>query len=220
MHGADPAKKRQCRVPLAPGDEYRARLARRRALHDTLSARDARLSSLRLATFGAAVLVAVLAWRDLLSVWWLAAPAALFAVLIQRHDRVVRARDAAARAVAFYERGLARIDDRWAGRGEPGERFRDDRHVYANDLDLFGSGSLFELLSIVRTRAGEETLAEWLGHPAAGDTVRARQQAIDELTPALDLREALALAGADRVVAPAGVGRAATELLARPRAAR
>ena len=35
-----------------------------------------------------------------------------------------------------------RLEDRWAGTGEPGERFRDDRHVYANDLDLFGRGSL------------------------------------------------------------------------------
>ena len=37
------------------------------------------------------------------------------AVLIQRHDRVVRAREATARAMAFYERGLARIEDRWIG---------------------------------------------------------------------------------------------------------
>ena len=45
------------------------------------------------------------------------------------------------------------------GTGEPGDRFRDDHHVYANDLDLFGRGSLFELLSLARTRTGEETLA-------------------------------------------------------------
>jgi hypothetical protein len=110
---------------------------------------------------------------------------------------VITRRDAAARAVAFYERGLARIEDRWMGGGEPGERFRDDDHPYANDLDLFGTGSLFELLSIARTRAGEETLARWLKSFAGADTVRARQHAVEEMAPRLDLRESLALAGTD-----------------------
>ena len=99
--------------------------------------------------------------------WWLLAPLLALAVLIQRHDRVVRARDAAARAVAFYERGLARIEDRWIGTGTPGERFIDDRHLYANDLDLFGRGSLFELLAIARTHAGQDALAAWLQAPAS-----------------------------------------------------
>jgi hypothetical protein len=184
-------------VPIAPGDEYRSRLALRRASHDTLNARDARLSAARLVTFAAAAAIAIAAWTGLLPWWWLTIPVVAFGILIQRHDTVIRARDAAARAIVFYERGLARIEDRWIGSGEAGERFRDDRHLYANDLDLFGPGSLFELLSIARTRAGEETLAGWLKQPAPPDAVRARQQAVEELTPALDLREALALAGTD-----------------------
>ena len=68
---------------------------------------------------------------------------------------------------------------------------------YANDLDLFGRGSLFELLSIARTRAGEETLASWLKAPASPDQIAGRHAAVAELTPALDLREALSLAGSD-----------------------
>ena len=99
--------------------------------------------------------------------------------------------------MAFYERGMARIEDRWPGTGEPGDRFRDDRHQYANDLDLFGRGSLFELLSIARTRAGEDTLSAWLTHPADPTEIGERRQAVTELTPAADLREALAMAGAD-----------------------
>ena len=67
-------------------------------------------------------------------------------------------------SIRFYERGLGRIEDRWIGTGETGERFRSDDHPYANDLDLFGRGSLFQLLSIARTRPGEERLASWLTH--------------------------------------------------------
>jgi hypothetical protein len=151
----------------------------------------------RLATFAAAVAVLVAAFLDLLSYWALLVPIAPFVVLVYQHDRVIRALEDAARAIAFYERGLARIEDRWAGTGESGERFRDDRHLYANDLDLFGSGSLFELLSIARTRAGEEALASWLTAPAVPDEIAARQLAVTELTAALDLREMLGRIGVE-----------------------
>ena len=141
--------------------------------------------------------LAVLGWRAGLSFWWVAIPVAIFPWLVRRHDRVVRGRAAAMRGMAFYERGLARLEDKWVGTGETGERFRDDHHVYANDLDLFGRGSLFELLSLARTRTGEETLARWLTSPADASEIRMRQEAVDELSAALDLRERLALSGAD-----------------------
>ena len=184
-------------VPTPSGDEYRARLDQRRAALQSHNRLDARYSAARLMVFVAGVVLAVAWWRGMAAPWFLALPVVAFAVLMQRHDRMIRARDAATRAIAFYERGLARIEDRWSGTGEPGDRFRDDRHLYANDLDLFGRGSLFEMLSLARTRAGEETLASWLKTASPADEIRTRQQAIDELTPALDLREALALAGAD-----------------------
>src|SRR5690242_7458275 len=120
-------------------------------------ARDARLSYARLAVFGAGVLLAWLVFsRGAVHGASLVVPVVAFVLLVRRHDEVIDQRDAAGRAIVFYERGLARIEDRWVGGGEPGTRFRTDDHPYANDLDLFGEGSLFELLSIARTRAGEE----------------------------------------------------------------
>ena len=129
--------------------------------------------------------------------WWLIAPVAAFLALLVYHDRVLRARELASRAVRYYERGLARIEDRWAGTGETGDRFRDAAHPYAEDLDLFGKGGLFELLSTARTRAGEDTLARWLLQSAAPETVLERQGGVAELAPKLDLREDLALLGED-----------------------
>ena len=181
----------------APSAEYRARLVARRETHSRLTRIDARFSHARLAVFGAGLLFALAASRGWISHWWLALPVVTFGVLVAKHDRVARAREAAARAIAFYERGLARIEDRWAGTGDTGERFRDTGHLYAQDLDLFGPASLFELLSIARTQAGEETLARWLLAPADTRAILARQQATDDLAPRLDLREALSLAGID-----------------------
>ena len=177
--------------------EYAARIAARTATRDTLTASDARFAHARLAVVAGTVVLAVAIWRGALGAWWLLLPVALFAWLMQRHDRVLRARDEASRGIEFYQRGVARIEDRWRGSGEPGERFRDDRHVYANDLDLFGSGSLFELLSQARTRLGEELLARWLTSPADRAEIQARQDAVQELSGALDLREQLAVTGAN-----------------------
>jgi hypothetical protein len=174
-----------------------ARLETRRAARDRLTGDDARFAHARLATFVSAVVLALLVWRFSVTGWWLLAPAVLFMWLVRRHDQVLRSRDAARSGIVFYERALARLEDRWAGTGEPGERFRDDGHVYATDLDLFGRGSLFELLSLARTRAGEEALAGWLTSPADASEILARQHAVEELSSALDLREQLALAGAD-----------------------
>ena len=111
-----------------------------------MTAADARFA---LATFTAGALLAALAWYSLVTFWLLLAPLAAFLWLAHGHVRALRAREVASRGIEFYERGVARLEDRWAGTGEPGERFRDDCHVYANDLDLFGRGSLFELLSLL-----------------------------------------------------------------------
>jgi hypothetical protein len=104
-------------VSRSPADEYRARLEARGATLAALNASELRFSQARLGTFGLLVLVAVFAWLEALSAFWLILPVVGLAVLIQRHDRVIRARDATARAIAFYERGLARIEDRWVGGG-------------------------------------------------------------------------------------------------------
>ena len=184
-------------MPPAAPQEYRTRLDARRSTRDALTRTDLRLANARIATFFSAVVVAALAWRDAMSFWWLLAPAVVFLWLIEHHDRILKTRERASRGIGFYERGLARLDDRWIGTGESGDRFRDDSHVYANDLDLFGRGSLFELLSLARTRAGEARLAGWLTMAADAAETRARQAAVEELAPALDLRERLALSGAD-----------------------
>ncbi len=128
------------------------------------------------------------------------APLILFVFIAAYHSRILRARDLAKRAMAFYHNGLARIEDRWAGTGQTGERFNDPHHVYAADLDLFGKASLFELLSTARTRMGEETLAKWLLTPSAVDQIEERHAAVRELRNQLDLREDLAILGEDASV--------------------
>lgn len=173
--------------------DYRSRLEQRNTAVADLDRRHAQLGYARLVLFGLAiVLVASIGWTG--ATWFLPLAAA-FIGLVFYHSRVLNQLDRARRAAAFYERGLARIEDRWAGSGETGERYRSESHLYADDLDIFGSGGLFELLSTPRTRAGESTLAAWLLGPAPVAEIQGRQAAVLELSPRLDLREDLAVLG-------------------------
>lgn len=182
-------------VPPSPAEVYRARLTDRTAVVAALDRRHDRLATSRLLVAGLAAGIGWGAFSGLWSWWWLALPAVIFGVLAVVHDRVLTARDGARRAVGVYERGLARLDDRWSGTGATGASYPPADHPYAADLDLFGDGSLFQLLSASRLHAGEETLAGWLLAPAPHDAIAARQAAVDDLRPRVDLRERLALTG-------------------------
>ena len=181
-----------------PLDEYRARADRWRIQHTKSEHRSRQLGNARLATGLAAVAIAALAiGAGVLSPWWLLLPLLVFILLAILHDRADKQRDSALRGTAYYDRALARMENRWIGKGHQGEAFRDPKHLYADDLDLLGPGSAFELLSTSRTATGDRMLAEWLLAPAPPEVVKARQAAVTELRERLDLREDIALMGED-----------------------
>lgn len=181
-----------------PAEEYRRRLEVRKGQAAALARQHEHIGNARLLMV---VVTLAVAWVALhlhwLSAWWLSVPLAAFAALVTWHYRVQRARSQAERAVSFYRHGLARIEDGWEGEGESGERLDDLQHVYASDLDLFGHGSLFQLLCSARTRMGEETLAQWLLAPATTERIRERHACVSDLRGRIDLREQLAILGED-----------------------
>jgi MutS domain V len=180
-------------VPLA---EYQRRLAERRLVAMREQKLFRSVGNARLATGIIGLGMCFFVFGEvLISFWWLGIPLVLFFILVVVHARVVERLERANRAVLFYERGLERLENRWMGKGETGDRFRNPAHLYEDDLDIFGKGSLFELLSTARTRSGEDALAQWLLAPAARDDAAARQEAVLELQPGLDLREELAVLG-------------------------
>lgn len=180
----------------SPRDTYSARLE---AAKRTQSGNERRHARFGYAKLGAAIAaVAVTFWalyRPAVSIGWVAIPVAAFVWLAIAHERLIQAMRRCTRVMNFYERALARLENRWSGAGETGERYLDSGHPYARDLDLFGKGALFDLLCTARTRQGEECLAHWLLAPAAPKEVKARQAAVDELRDRLNLREDLAVLG-------------------------
>jgi hypothetical protein len=198
--------------------EYTRRLNQRKALAEQLQRRHFWLGNVRIAVFAGIVALAwIIGKMGRPSVYWLVALIALFIGLVVAHRQVVRAMTLARRAAGIYTRGLARMEDRWAGTGDTGDEFgaefKDPLHLYAEDLDILGPASLFQLLSTARTNMGRQRLAQWLLNHAEVEEVRQRQLAVAELKDKLDLREDLSVTGeSERIAAhPEALARWARE---------
>ena len=180
----------------AAAEIHRERLEARRASAEAATRAARRISNARLASFVLGLGVAWLALAErVLSPLSLVFFGAVFLGLVLAHDAARRRRVSAERAHEHHAQALARMEHRFASPERTGERYLDAEHPYALHLDLFGRGSLFELLSRAQTRAGEDRLAAWLLAPATPDVLRARHAAVEELRARLDLREDLAVLG-------------------------
>lgn len=179
---------------------YDDRLAELRAALGALEARSARISTLRGLTFVAAAgLFAVRIFQPVPAfVWALAgAFAAAFVALVVAHAVLVTRAASLELRVTLLERGKLRIAGELAGLPDKGERFLVPSHAYAADLDVFGTSSLFQLVSATETGAGQTVLARWLSYPADAQEIAARQEAARELLAAPRFREDLMAAAAE-----------------------
>ena len=188
-----------------PRAEYDRRLAVWRGRIADLDRRHLYYSNSRLAL---ACVGAVLLWmafvRWSISPFWPIGAWLAFGALAVAHARLLHRLERARSAERVYLRGLDRLNGSWPGKGRDGLPFLDN-HPYARDLDLFGRGSLFELLNTARTEIGEATLADWLRAPAPLTDVAARQAAVDELRPMLDFREDIAVLAGESPVGRTGL---------------
>lgn len=177
---------------------YRERLGERERASALRKGKVALVSYARLATFVAGIALLWFIWEREPRSWpFLLVPLALFGALLAIHLRLYDALTRVERAARFYRRGIERLEGAWQGKGRTGDRFLERDHPYARDIDLFGKGSLFELLDITVSPWGTKTLASWLKHPATLEEVRLRQQAVSELRPLVDLRDRVASEPAD-----------------------
>ncbi len=180
-----------------PQAAYEIRVEARRAELRLLEERDRRLSLARAVVAAAALIALIITASRPIAVVGLGLAAVVFIALVIIHEKLARRLSRARRRVAFYEAALARTRGEWLGKGEAGTEFLDPAHPNAIDLDLFGRGSLFELLCTARTHAGQERLATWLRHGSSVAELRERQRAVAEIAPRIDLREDLAVLGAE-----------------------
>jgi hypothetical protein len=173
-----------------PESEYGRRLSERKRQLASIKSLHQRLWMYLIVAGLAGIFIAWAALSlHLVTALWILLPSVVGLSVIQSLTKNTRDHGRVQRIVHFYDLGLLRLRHEWQGRGIDGNEFLPGNHIYASDLDLFGQGSLFELLCTARTGVGRAMLANWLLHPAECARAGERQVAVSELRDTLDLRE-------------------------------
>lgn len=189
-------------VERGPSEHYRLRIEELERDLAQFYERERLIAYLRLATFAVFVVVAWFAFvSGKISGWWTIFPLGCFVLLIIVHDQASKRRQITERRAEHNRRGLARLGREWDQTYEGGSRFVTPEHPYAADLDLFGAASLFALISVARTRAGESVLADWLLRASIREELTLRHGSMRELQARVELRESVSALGAGSGVA-------------------
>jgi len=119
-----------------------------------------------------------------------------FIVLVVRHARVIDAEEREERWVRVNLDAAKRVErGAWYQLPQTGEQFRNARHPYTDDLDIFGVGSLFQRICVAQTQIGYTRLCEWLSGETPPPDLEQRQEAIRTLGPQLEFRQELEVLG-------------------------
>src|SRR5689334_8940278 len=180
-------------------DEYQRKINDCERQLTARSRQDVWLGRLRVATFLPALALAGYGiFHYAASPGWLIAAAPLFvafAVVVRVHEQVLRGTAELRQRLEINETQVARLDRRWDLLPVTNVEVPPKYEAVANDLDLFGHASLYQLTSQTHTPFGRDTLRDWLLVPAAPPEIIDRQQAVKFLAPSADVREEICLRG-------------------------
>lgn len=182
-----------------PRAEYEARRGLALSEDERLDGRSALFGHARVVVVIAAIVVAVRAGSGDAGQPWNAhlGFVLLFVLLLVPQVVIDRRRARARRRAAFYAHALDRLDGKWRAFPSTGTTLADTDHAYARDLDVIGTGSLFQLVDTTRTTQGEQTLGGWLLRPSPVEEVKTRVASVRALVSELDARERVAVPEAE-----------------------
>ncbi|WP_026882665.1 MutS-related protein [Clostridium akagii] len=96
------------------------------------------------------------------------------------------------RLLLINDKYMKRIAGTWTEFEDNGEAFKDLQHPYSNDLDIFGSNSLFQLINTTKTFLGRNKLVSLLKSPELStESIKKRQSAVKELSGKIEFCENL-----------------------------
>lgn len=115
---------------------------------------------------------------------------ALFLVLMKLNQKIAWDKNFSKNLIRINKEELAFLN-REEVAFDTGITYQDDTHAYAADLDLFGRKSLYQYLNRTGTQMGKDRLAQLMLHLQAQENIKANQEAVKELQPAIDWRQEL-----------------------------
>ncbi len=132
---------------------------------------------------GAILLFQVVQTEDvLLTLCSFIATVLLFLTLVLFQSKTTAKKIAIERFLGINKNELAVAEDIKQNVYDSGQANIDDQHIYTSDLDIFGKGSIYQMINRCSTLNGNKLLATWLSEPAAKIEIENRQLFVQELS--------------------------------------
>ena len=111
-----------------------------------------------------------------------------FAFLVKKHNKLIIQSEKNKQLIQIYQNELNTLST--PNIFGDGEKYKNPKHEYSSDLDVFGKFSLFNILNRTVTVQGEKILSDWLlstSHPK--QSILERQEIIKELAEKKKFRD-------------------------------
>lgn len=116
----------------------------------------------------------------------------LFVYLSTIHNTLIKSKNYYQAMLQINQMCLKRAIGEWNEFTDIGEEFLNPQHDYTYDLDIFGKGSLFQMLNMTASYSGRHKLAELFLNPLKEkEEIYNRQEALQELAKKLLFRHRL-----------------------------
>ncbi|MCP4457265.1 MAG: hypothetical protein GY816_04445 [Cytophagales bacterium] len=158
---------------------------------ELLDKKDKQLSILRFSLFTICIILLVYTANDrsgALFALTLTVFLVVFGWLIRVHNNVKFKSKLSFFKRDFNSEELRRTKGDFTGLNQ-GDSYFDKDHPFAPDLDIFGSNSLFQLITRSRLLLTQKLSAKWMLKPADQKTILDRQEAIKELSGKIEWRQ-------------------------------
>lgn len=181
-------------VAIKPSVRYQQRLQQILAETELYERRDRRFVVIRtlLGLLQLGVIALCIGESERVSWMWLLLPMSIFLAVLPFDQRCLRQLQRLQAAKRFLESRLARLQRVFGSDLADGREYKNDQHPWTQDLDVFGQGSLFQMLNECRTQPGRRQLADWMMTVPTAEEIRVRQSRARGLKDSLQLRESLA----------------------------
>lgn len=175
---------------------YQERITRINGELDAVKSNAKRLPYLRLLTLGSAIGLLFILYPIEPILGWLGLLGGLFSFgkVIQRDIKVNKQMKRLETLLLINRQELESLEGINTA-FDGGNEFISKTHRYIHDLDIFGENSLFRLVNRSTSWPGKSLLSSWLTDKADNNTIKARQEAVAELSKKVDWRHEFRVAG-------------------------
>lgn len=119
--------------------------------------------------------------------------ALVFFIVVLIHGKIIKRREKLEIELEFNEKGLKRLNGEYKEFEDTGKELLQENHAFADDLDIFGKSSLFQMINTTRTLSGRRKLGEVLSlkELPSKKLVEEKQVAIKEMGEKIKWRQKL-----------------------------